>query len=382
MFQRQPLLNEIRVALANSRVMALLGPRQCGKTTLALNIVPVGSLNYFDLEDVRDLSRLEEPFTALESLTGTVVIDEVQRRPELFPTLRVLADRMPTPAKFLVLGSSSPELLQQSSESLAGRLQRVQMGGFSLGEIPSNERNVHWLRGGFPLSFLSTGDEESFVWRREFIQTFLERDVRQIVNVLSATLGRFWAMLAHYHGQIWNASELARAMSIHESTVRRYLDLLSDLFMVRQLPAWHANLSKRQVRAPKIYFRDSGLLHQLLGIHSARDLHTHPKVGASWEGYALEEIIRAVKPDESFFWATHQGAEIDLLLMKDGKLWGVEFKNGDMPKATPSMRTALAELGLERIAVVYPGSRRVPLHDKIEAVPITEIPQGMAGLFP
>ncbi len=290
-------------------------------------IVAAESDNYFDLENPRDLARLDQPMVALEPLRGTVVIDEIQRRPDLFPLLRVLIDRPSMPAKFLILGSASPALLRQTSESLAGRVERVLMTGFTLDEVGLERSARHWLRGGFPLSFLAEDDAASFSWRENFIQTFLERDVPQLgFSVPATTLFRFWTMVAHYHAQVWNAAELARSLGIGETTVRRYLDLLTDLFMVRQLQPWHANLKKRQVKAPKIYLRDSGLLHQLLGIRSSGNLLSHPKSGASWEGYALEETIRTSRADAAYFWATHQGAEIDLILQKDSRLYGVECK--------------------------------------------------------
>ena len=311
------------------------------------------------------------------------MIDEVQRRPDLFPVLRVLADRSPLPARFVVLGSASPALLRQSSESLAGRIERVPMGGLTLEETGLENHSRHWLRGGFPLSFLADGDDASFHWRQEFVQAFLERDIPQLGFAASAlTMHRFWSMVAHYHGQVWNAAEPARSLGIGETTVRRYIDLLSDLFMVRQLPAWHANLKKRQVKSPKVFFRDTGLLHHLLGIHEPGDLERHPKSGASWEGYVLEETLRAVEPQEAYFWATHQGAELDLMLIVRGRLYGVECKRVDAPKLTPSMRIALKDLGLERIAVVYPGPGRYPLSDRVEAVPLADVTKGMEGLFP
>lgn len=320
---------------------------------------------------------------ALESLRGVVVIDEVQRRPELFPALRVLADRVPLPMKFLVLGSSAPDLLRQTSESLAGRIARVTMGGLSLLDVGEENRMRHWLRGGYPLSFLAADDAQSGAWRRDFSQTFLERDVPQFgFSIPAVTLGRFWTMVAHYHGQVWNGSELARSQGISESSVRRYLDLLTELFMIRQLPAWHANLKKRQVKAPKIFFRDSGLLHHFLGIRSEAELLTHPKCGASWEGYMIEETLQAVAPEEAYFWGTHQGAEIDLVMIKDGRMLGVECKRVDAPRLTPSMRIALKDLKLERLAVVYPGHLRYGLSDRVEAVPSAAVAQGLAGLFP
>lgn len=383
MLQRPALLHRVRAALERSRVVVLLGPRQCGKTTLARELVEVNSPHYFDLEDSVSLARLDEPMTALRDLRELVVIDEVQRRPELFPILRVLADRHPLPARFLVLGSASPELLRQSSESLAGRLEMVMMTGFSLAEVGVEVQARHWLRGGFPLSFLARAETDSLVWRKNFIQTFLERDLPQAgITAPAIALLRFWTMLAHYHGQIWNAAEPARSLGVSEPTVRRYLDLLSGMFMIRQFPPWHANLKKRQVKAPKIYFRDTGLLHQLLGIRSEQDLLSHPKCGASWEGYVIEETLRALEPDEAYFWATHNGAEIDLVLLREGHLLGVECKLMDAPRMTPSMRIALEDLKLERIAVVYPGTKRYPLAERVEAVPLEALADGMEGLFP
>jgi hypothetical protein len=369
----------VRSALKRGRIVALLGPRQCGKTTLARELVPAESLNYFDLEDPTSLARLDEPMLALRDLKGLVVVDEVQRRPELFPALRVLADRQPLPARFLILGSASPDLLHQSSESLAGRLETVRMSGFSLAEVGGNRQSRHWLRGGFPLSFLARTESDSLLWRKNFIQSFLERDLPQWgVSIPATTLLRFWTMLAHYHGQIWNAAEPARSLGISESSTRRYVDLLTDVFMIRQLQPWHANLKKRQVKAPKIYFRDMGLLHQLLGIRSEKELLGHPKCGASWEGYVIEETLKVVEPDEAYFWATHNGAEIDLVLVKNGRMFGVECKRVDAPRLTPSMRSALEDLKLEHIAVVYPGTRRYPLTERVEAVPLTQLASGNA----
>ncbi len=303
----------VRTALKRSRVVALLGPRQCGKTTLAREFVAADSINYFDLEDPASLARLSEPDLALRPLKGLVVIDEVQRHPDLFPLLRVLADRRPLPARFLILGSASPELLRQSAETLAGRIETVPLEGLRLGDLGASAQPRHWFRGGFPLAFTARSEVDSIAWRKQFLQTFLERDLPQLgVQIPAATLNRFWHMVAHYHGQIWNAAEFARALAVNESTVRQYFDLLSGVFMVRQLPPWFQNLGKRQVKAPKIYIRDSGLLHSLLGINTTRELALHPKVGASWEGYAVEEVIKALRPDAAWtYWATHNGAEID-----------------------------------------------------------------------
>jgi predicted AAA+ superfamily ATPase len=377
MIQRKSILNSLRNALKRSRVVVLVGPRQCGKTTLARLLLPEDSINYFDLEDPASLARLDEPMTALSPLQGLVVIDEVQRRPDLFPVLRVLVDRKNCPASFLILGSASGDLLRQTSESLAGRMERVAIGGFSLNELGAEEEQALWLRGGFPLSYLAPTEAESDAWRKNFIQTLLERDFPQWgVRVPAVALQRFWTMLAHYHGQTWNAAEPARALGVSESTTRRHLDLLTDALMVRQLQPYHVNISKRQVKAPKIYVRDSGLLHQLLGIDSPKTLMTHPKVGASWEGFVIEQVLMTVNHDEAFFWATHQGAEIDLVLRRGSELLGVECKRTDAPRMTPSIRVALKDLNLARVAVLYPGSKRFPIAEHVEAVPLRILGEG------
>lgn len=383
MVKRSELLKKLKTALGRSRIVVLIGPRQCGKTTLARQLVNPGSVNYFDLEDPVSLARLDEPMTALSGLKGIVVIDEVQRKADLFPALRVLADRKPLSARFLILGSASPDLLRQSSESLAGRIELIMMTGFGLGEIGVDTLNRHWLRGGFPLSFLAKSERDSISWRKNFIRTFLERDLIQLgIRVPASTMLRFWTMVAHSHGQIWNASEIARSLAISEASARRYIDLLSDLFMIRQLQPWHANLKKRQVKSPKLYFRDTGMLHHLLGIGSEKELLTHPKLGASWEGYVIEEVIRSVEPDAHYFWATHNGAEIDLILIKNGKKYGVECKRTDAPRLTPSMRAASAELKLNRLCVIYPGNSRYELAPGINVVPLKFVPEGLKGLFP
>ena len=374
MIDRQSDVRLVRTALRRSRVVAILGPRQCGKTTLARQFVPADSINYFDLEDPQSLARLSEPDIALRPLRGLVVIDEIQRRPELFPLLRVLADRRPLPSRFLILGSASPDLLSQSSETLAGRLETVHLEGFRLADLGPRAQGRHWLRGGFPLAYTAKSEADSVAWRQQFLQTFLERDIPQLgIQVPAVALRRFWNMLAHYHAQTWNGAELARALAVGESTVRRYLDLLTGVFMVRQLQPWFENLGKRQVKAPKVFVRDSGLLHSLLGIATRRDLEFHPKVGASWEGYAVEEVLKALRPDEADYWATHQGAEIDLLLFKNGRRIGVECKRKDAPTLTPSMRIALDDLKLDRLVVVYPGDLRYTLADRVDVIPITEL---------
>lgn len=376
MINRATTISAIETALARSRVTALIGPRQCGKTTLARRFVAPDSLNYFDLEDPVSLARLDEPMTALANLTGLVVIDEVQRRPELFPVLRVLADRSPLPARFLILGSAAPELLRQSSETLAGRLEIIRISGFTLAETGVENQPLHWLRGGFPCSYLAASDEDSLVWRKNFARTLVERDIPQLgIGIPAQALLRFWTMLAHYHGQIWNAAPPARSLGVSEPTVRRYLDLLEGVFMVRQLQPWHANLKKRQVKAPKVYLRDSGLLHHLLGIRYAADLLTHPGCGASWEGYVVEEALSAIQPDEAYFWATHNGAELDLLLIKNGKRIGIECKRADAPRITPSIKIAMSDLELDRLFVIFPGARSYSLAERVAAVPLVELPR-------
>lgn len=374
MIERREWLAKIRRALARSRVVALVGPRQCGKTTLARDIVAADSPLYFDLEDPTSLARLSEPMTALAPLRGIVVIDEVQRRPELFSVLRVLADRRPVRARFLVLGSAEPELLRQASESLAGRIETLALGGFALDEVGMPLLDKHWRRGGFPRSFLARSESDSVTWRRQMIQTFLERDVPQLgVTIPAVTLRRFWTMVAHYHGGIWNNAEPARSLGVSEPTVRRYLDLLTGLYMLRQLPPWHENLAKRQVKSPKVYVRDSGILHELLGIHSQADLLGHPKLGSSFEGYAIEQTLHVVQPDEAYFWATHQGAELDLLLFKNGKRIGVEVKRQDAPVLSASMRIAINDLKLNRLVVLHPGSAAYSLDHNVEALPLTKL---------
>lgn len=383
MIARSALTARVRAALARSRIVALVGPRQCGKTTLARALAGRARTRYFDLEDPRDLAQLAEPMTAMEGLAGLVVIDEIQLRPDLFPILRVLADRRPLPARFLILGSAAPALLRQSSESLAGRLEVIEMGGLSLPEIGAGHLPRHWLRGGFPLSYTARSEAASTTWRAQFVRSFLERDLPQMgITIPAAALRRFWTMLAHYHAQVWNAAEPARSLGVAETTARRYLDLLCGVFMVRQLAPWHENLGKRQVKAPKLYLRDSGLLHHLLGITSERALLGHPKCGASWEGYAIEEVLNLVQPDEAYFWATYQGAELDLLLFKNGRRLGVEVKRMDAPRLTPSMRIAVEDLKLEQLVVLYPGPTAYSLAERVRVVPISTLAEhGGRGLF-
>lgn len=376
--ERRRHVLELEGLLARHRIVAILGPRQVGKTTLARQVMARrrGPATVLDLESPADMARLAEPMLALRQLKGLVVLDEVQRRPELFPVLRVLADRPGRPARFLLLGSASPDLLKQSSESLAGRIAYHELGGFSLDEVGVGRLTRLWVRGGFPRSFLASSDRASAEWRREFTRTFLERDIPQLgVSIPATTLHRFWMMLAHYHGQIWNASEFGRSFGVADTTVRRYLDLLTATFVVRQLAPWHENLGKRQVKSPKVYLADSGLLHALLGLETARDVEAHPKLGASWEGFALDAVTRRLgaRPGECFFWATHAGAELDLLVVRGQRRLGFEFKRTDAPKATKSMRTALADLALERLVVVHAGEHGFPLDRRIRAVALSEI---------
>ena len=374
MLERTALESAVRAALSRSPAVALVGPRQVGKTTLARALLETGSPNWFDLEDPQVEAQLAAPMVALKDLRGLVVIDEVQHAPDLFKVLRVLIDRPDNPARFLLLGSASPALLRQSSESLAGRLETIEAGGFTLEEAGADHAAALWWRGGFPRSFTARDDQASRIWRGEFIRTVVERDLPQLgMGVAAPVLYRFWSMLAHYHGQTWNAADPARSLGVNETTVRRYLDWLTQAYLVRQLQPWFANLGKRQVKAPKIYLRDSGLLHTLLGIADPGALARHPKCGASWEGFALDQVLRLARPDQAYFWATHAGAELDLLMFKDGQRVGVEFKRTDAPQLTPSMRIALQDLALDALYVVYPGDRRYTLAQRVEAVPLSAL---------
>jgi hypothetical protein len=370
--QRTGHLKRLNTLLEEFPVVALLGARQVGKTTLARALARGRQPStYFDLEDPADLARLADPTLALDPRRGLVVIDEFQRRPDLLPVLRVLSDRPRRPARFLLLGSASPELVRGSSETLAGRIAYHELSGFSLAEVNPGRLGTRWLRGGFPRSFLARTEPASWRWRQQFIRTFLERDLPNLGLRLAAdTLQRFWAMLAHHHGQVWNASELGRAFGVADTTVRGYLDVLASAFMVRLLLPWSENLGKRQVKAPKLYLRDSGLLHALLGIRTTDDLERHPKVGASWEGFMLAEIIQRLgaEPRECYFWATHGGAELDLLVARGRRRVGFEFKRTAAPAVTRSMHVALADLKLERLDVLHAGENTFPLAPQIRAV--------------
>lgn len=374
MTPRKDIVRKIRRALGRSQVTALLGPRQCGKSTLARLIAGETKARYFDLESPADLRSLEQPLLALENLKGLVVIDEIQRMPALFPVLRVLSDRKPLPARFLVLGSSSPELIRNSSETLAGRLEFIEMGGFNLYETGIGKLETLWIRGGFPRSFLAKDDTDSCDWRENFIQTFLERDLPALgITIPPSAIRRFWMMLAHYHGQIWNASEIGRSLGISDHTARHYLDLLSATYMVRPLQPWHENIGKRQVKSPKIYFRDSGIFHSLMGFHGKDSVMCSPKLGASWEGFMLEETIRAFNPPAVFFWSVHSAAELDLFFIVNGKRYGVEIKWNDAPDKTRSMHIAMTDLKLDKLFVVYPGKKGYLLEKNIEVVPSVKI---------
>lgn len=378
MIDRDRELRTLRGLLRRHPVVGIIGARQVGKTTLGRLLVKKikGPSSYFDLENPGDLARLEDPMLALKGLKGLVVIDEIQRRPNLFQVLRVLVDRPKSTTRFLVLGSASPDLLRQGSETLAGRIFYHELGGFSLDEVGAENHMRLWLRGGFPRSYLARSHAGSDEWRRGFIRTFLERDVPQLgITIRSITLHRFWTMLAHYHGQIWNTSEFARSFGVADTTVRNYLDLLTSALVVRQLLPWHENISKRQVRAPKVYVADSGVLHTLLNLRTQTDLEGHPKVGASWEGFVLGQIIRQLRtrPDECYFWATHGGAELDLLVVSGQQRLGFEVKRTSSPRLTPSMRNALIDLKLRRLNVIHAGEQTFPLGKKVRAVALSRL---------
>lgn len=379
MITRKQYLETIRERLKNFPVVSVLGPRQVGKTTLAQVIASEQPSHFFDLEDVDALARLAEPKAALERLEGLVVLDEVQRKPELFALLRVLADRQPVKARFLLTGSASPELVRGVSESLAGRVALVDVAGFNLEEVGESEWRTLWWRGGYPRAYLAATEAASRQWQEEFVRTLLERDMPQLgISIAAMALRRFWTMLTHYHAQIWKGSELARSLGASEPTMRKYLDLLSSTFMVRQLPPWHENVGKRQVKAPKVYLRDSGLLHCLMRQATFSDLEAHPKLGASWEGFALEQVLSLTGDRDAYFWATHGGAELDLLVNLPGRKIGFEFKYGDAPSMTKSMHTALRDLKLERLFVVHPGRESYVMNEQTEAVAIDNLRSRLA----
>lgn len=373
MIQRFREIETLKKLIKRHPVVGIVGARQVGKTTLARSLLDsIGKpASYFDLENPEDLARLADPMLALKDMKGLVVIDEVQRLPDLFPILRVLVDRSREKSRFLILGSASPRLLRQSSESLAGRIYYHQLNGFGIDEVGAENHKQLWLRGGFPRSYLARTHGESYEWRREFIRTLLERDIPQLgIAIRSTTLSRFWTMLAHYHGQTWNASEFARSFGVADTTIRNYIDLMGSALVVQQLLPWHENISKRQVKAPKVYIADSGLLHSLLNLRTFRDLEGHPKVGASWEGFILMQVIRQLRvhADECFFWGTHGGAELDLLVIRGKLRIGFEIKRTSSPRITPSMRNATADLKLQAMDVVHAGEETFLLDKKIRAL--------------
>ena len=385
MIERRQELDTIKKLLKRNPVVGIIGARQVGKTTLAQEFsaqtrtVAV----YYDLENPEDEARLADPMLVLKQHKGLVIIDEIQRHPDIFPVLRVLVDRKRTPTRFLILGSASPELMQKSSETLAGRVAYHHLSGFSLDEVDIKEHTNLWLRGGFPRSFLAKSHKESHEWRRNFMRTFLERDLPQLgISIRSTTLQRFWTMLAHYHAQVWNSSEFARSFAVADTTVRNYLDVLSAALVVRQLQPWHENISKRQVKSPKVYLSDTGILHALLNLRTLRDVEGHPKLGASWESFVIEQVIRRlqVHSEECFFWATYSGAELDLLIVRGRIKIGFEVKRTSSPRVTPSMQHAIKDLKLNRLDVIHAGDETFPMKEKIRAVAMRNILKDLSPL--
>ena len=372
--ERDVVESQVTRALRRSRGVVLLGPRQSGKTTVARRIANRQQAEYFDLEDPSDLARLAAPKMVLERARGLVVLDEIQLRVDLLPLLRVLLDRQPLPAKFLLLGSAAPEIVRGASESLAGRVEMVAMAGLSLAEVGFASRDRLWLRGGFPPSFLADSDEDSFAWRESFVQTFVERDLRRLgFEMAPAAMRRFLTMMAHLHGQRWNASAVGSSLAMSQNTVRRYLDLLSGAYLTRQLHPWFENVGKRLVKSPKVYVRDSGLLHALLGLERQRDVESHPAHGASWEGLCVEEIVAVHGERRCWFWATHGGAELDVLVLDRGRRIGYECKLTDSPRMTKSMHVVRADLNLDHLFIVYPGEERFPLAERVTAIGLGDI---------
>ncbi len=385
MIQRIGHLSNLQRLLSRNPVVGIIGARQVGKTTLASQLIEAraGRSTTFDLESPADRARLADPLLALQDLRGLVVLDEIQRMPGIFPVLRVLADRPRTPARFLILGSASPDLLRQGSESLAGRIAYWELGGLSLTEVGPSNISQLWLRGGFPRAYTAPTLTESAEWRDNFIDTFLERDLPQLgVRISSEALRRFWIMLAHYHGQVWNASEFARSFGVADTTVRNYLDVLTSALVVKQLPPWHENLKKRQVKSPKIFLTDSGLLHSLLNLRTMRDLDGHPKLGASWEGFVIQEAIlrMGARRKECFFWATHAGAELDLLVVRGRQRVGIEIKRTSSPKVTMSMQTAREDLRLQNLYVIHAGAEVFPMAKGIVGVPLGKLHEALKPL--
>ena len=373
MIRRKRDLLEVKKRLRTFPVVAILGARQCGKTTLARE---VAFDHYLDLENPRDLARLANPQLALEDLQGTIVIDEIQRRPDLFPLIRYLVDRRPHRQTFLILGSASRDLIRQSSESLAGRIAYYHLGGFRIEDVGPKNLSRLWNRGAFPRSFISKTEEESRIWRENYISTFLERDIPQLgIQIPSRTLRKFWMMLSHYHGQIVNFSELGRSFGMSDVTIKKYVEILTGTFMVRTLQPWYANVGKRIVKNPKIYIRDSGIFHSLQSIHTSRGLTTHPKLGASWEGFSIQSISQmlSLRDEELFFWRTHAGAELDLFWKGGGENWGIEIKYADAPRITPSYLNVMEDLKIRHLWVVYPGKESYKLGKNITVIPLTRV---------
>ncbi len=374
MIKRPDLLNSLNRCITENPVTTLLGPRQCGKTTIAKIISESVPVHYYDLENPADRSGLTNPLTALGKLDGLVILDEIHRMPELYAILRVLVDELSHQARYLILGSASPRIIRDVSETLAGRIGFVDMGGFNLKEVSTDNWEKLWLRGAFPRSYLAADEDSSFRWRDNFARTFLERDLRQFgFSIHPESMRRFWIMVAHYHGQVWNAAEFARSLGRDEKTARNYLDILSGAMVVRQLQPWHVNIKKRQIKSPKIYIRDSGILHSLLSIRTRRDLLSHIKAGASWEGFALEQVLSLTGERDAFFWSTHGGAELDLLLSPEGARLGFEFKFTDNVRTTKSMRIAIDDLGLNHLYIVHPGVRSYVIDENISALSITDL---------
>ena len=380
MISRNRYIKKLDDAIHRAPIASLLGPRQCGKTTLARQFGDKHQATYFDLESIPDQRRLQNPELMLGSLDGLVILDEIQLMPELFSVLRVLVDRPANQTKFLILGSASPHIIKNVSETLAGRTEFIELSGFNLQETGTGIKNIErlWLRGGFPLSFLAGSNQDSLAWRENFIRTFLERDIPQLgITIAAQAMRRFWTMLAHYHGQTFNASELGRSLGLSGKTIRSYLDILTGTFMVRQLQPWHENISKRQVKAPKIYFRDTGILHSLLDIPDRHYLMGHPRLGASWEGFALEQILQIIGPVEPYFWSTYSGAEVDLFFSRNGKRYGIEFKFNEAPKISKSMHIAINDLGLSHLYVIYPGKEAYPVAENISVVGLGDSGNGI-----
>ena len=376
MVKRRRYIDAVNDALNRSPIVAILGPRQCGKTTLARMVSESKQSTYFDLESQTDLRRLENPEMMFASLRGLVVIDEIQIYPELFQALRVVVDKPSNGCRFLILGSASPQIIKNTSETLAGRVEFIDMAGFDLDELGKSAAQTLWLRGGFPRSYLADNGSDSFAWREGFIRTFLQRDIPQLgINIPAAAMRRFWTMLAHYHGQIWNASRIAAAMSVNDKTIRSYLDILTETYMIRQLQPWHENIAKRQVKSPKIYFRDTGLLHSLLDLNDYHALCGHPQVGTSWEGFAIEQVLTSIRPAQAYFWATYSHAELDLFFIRNGRRYGLEFKMSESPSKTRSMDIAIDNLKLDKLLIVYPGEQSWPVDNKITVCPVNKVEQ-------